>query len=55
MSTQLEPAPGLRIIVCGGRNYRDRQAVFETLDRLHSKRGIDFLIQGAAAGANYLA
>ena len=45
----------LRIIVCGGRDYRDRQAVFDALDRLHAKRGIDFLIQGVADGADYLA
>src|SRR4051812_13644503 len=47
--------PGIRIIVCGGRGYRDRGAVFRALDRLHAERGIDFLIQGAADGADYLA
>lgn len=45
----------MRIIVCGGRDYRNRRAVFDALDRLHAKRGIDFLIQGAADGADYLA
>jgi hypothetical protein len=45
----------MRIIVCGGRNFRDRRAVFDALDRLHAKRGIDFLIQGGAHGADYLA
>jgi len=45
----------MRVIVCGGRNYRDRAAVFAALDRLHAERGIDFLIQGVADGADYLA
>jgi hypothetical protein len=45
----------MRLIVCGGRTFRDRQAVFAALDRLHAKRGISFLIQGAADGADYLA
>ncbi len=45
----------MRVIVCGGRNYYDRSAVFDALDRLNTKCGIDFLIQGAANGADYLA
>jgi predicted Rossmann-fold nucleotide-binding protein len=45
----------MRIIVCGGRRYSDRAAVFRILDRLHAKKGIDFLIQGSADGADYLA
>lgn len=45
----------MHIIVCGGRDYRDRRAVYNALDRLHAKRGIEFLIQGAADGADYLA
>jgi len=45
----------MRVIVCGGRNYRDRKSVFAALDRLHAERGIDFVIQGVADGADYLA
>lgn len=45
----------MRVIVCGGRDFRDRKAVFDALDRLHAKRGIGFLIQGCADGADYLA
>lgn len=45
----------MRLIVCGGRNYRDRDAVFAALDAVHRKIGVDFLIQGAAAGGDYLA
>jgi hypothetical protein len=43
---------GLRIIVCGGRDYRDRTAVWGALDRLHAERGIAAVIQGAADGAD---
>jgi hypothetical protein len=46
----------VRVIVCGGRDYRDRVAVFAALDRLHAERGIGFLMQGACpTGADYFA
>lgn len=45
----------MRILVCGGRDYRDRNAVFRALDALHRKRGISAIIQGGADGADYLA
>lgn len=45
----------MRVIVCGGRDYRDRKAVFDALDRLQRKRGISFLIVGGTSGADYLA
>lgn len=45
----------MRIIVCGGRNYFNKRVVYDALDRLHRERGIDFLIQGVANGADYLA
>jgi len=37
----------MRVIVCGGRHYRDRAAVFCALDRLHRERGLTFLAEGA--------
>lgn len=45
----------MRVIVCGGRDYRDRNAVFNALDRLHAKRGIELVIHGGARGADCLA
>lgn len=45
----------MRVLVCGGRGYRNRELVFRTLDHLHKVRGITFLIQGVANGADYLA
>jgi hypothetical protein len=43
---------GKRILVCGGRDYQNRQHVWATLDRLHAARGIAAIIQGAADGAD---
>ena len=36
----------VRIIVCGGRHYADRQAVFRVLDRIHTERSVAEVIQG---------
>lgn len=46
---------GLRIIVCGGREYCERAKVFKALDAVHGKRPIGVVIQGGAAGADLLA
>jgi hypothetical protein len=42
----------MRVLVCGGRDFADRDTVFRALDLLHERRGIDALIQGAADGAD---
>jgi hypothetical protein len=36
----------LRILVCGGRDYRDEDHVWATLDRVHAKRPITVIIEG---------
>lgn len=46
---------GLRILVCGGRDFAHRIACFAALERLHRQRGIDLLIHGDATGADELA
>ena len=46
---------GKRFIVCGGRDYQDREAVFDNLDRLHAKVGIAAIAHGGATGADTLA
>jgi hypothetical protein len=45
------------LLVCGGREYRDRAHVFDTLDLIHAKRGIGLLVHGACTkgGADILA
>lgn len=45
----------MRLLVCGGRDYRDEETVFLILDRIHIKRGIDCIIAGGAPGADTLA
>lgn len=47
--------PPVRVIVCGGRDYFDRAAVWHWLDHLVLKRDIIELIHGAAPGADSLA
>lgn len=46
---------GLRVLVCGGREYADRDFVFETLDGLHADNPFAIVIQGGATGADKLA
>ncbi|MEH6564654.1 MAG: DUF2493 domain-containing protein [Halopseudomonas sp.] len=36
----------VRIIVCGGRNFNDRRAVYRVLDHIHTHRSIREIIQG---------
>jgi cysteine synthase len=44
-----------RILVCGGRAYADRAAVFGALDRLKAVHGDLTVVQGGATGADALA
>ena len=44
----------MRVLVCGGRDYTDRGAVFAALDELHAREPIALLIHGAARGADSL-
>lgn len=45
----------LRVLVCGGRDFRDKAAVFRELDALQARYGRLTVIQGGAAGADALA
>lgn len=46
----------MKLLVCGGRNYNDKLAVYGALDRAHAKREITLLIHGACrTGADALA
>lgn len=46
---------GKRFIVCGGREFNERDTVFEHMDRLHAKVGIVAIAHGGATGADSLA
>lgn len=45
----------MRIIVCGGRRYFNREAVFAALHYLAEKQGWLTVIEGGATGADRLA
>lgn len=43
------------LLVCGGRDFTDRDAAFSALDRAHAKRPVTVLIHGVQRGADTLA
>jgi hypothetical protein len=45
----------MRVLVCGGRKFSDRDLVFATLDRVHRSQPITAIIHGGAKGADALA
>lgn len=42
----------IRVLVCGGRDYDDRERVFAVLDKLDKERDISAVIDGGATGAD---
>lgn len=45
----------MRILVCGGRNYRDLDAIYAALDSLRALHGELTIIEGGASGADCFA
>lgn len=45
----------MRVLVCGGRGYRDGERVCAVLDEIHAATPITVLTVGGAAGADSLA
>lgn len=45
----------MRVLVCGGRNFEDREALNEVLKRLHQERRFAMVIAGGARGADTMA
>lgn len=43
------------VLVCGGRDFTDRQLVFDTLDKVRAKYPEMCVVHGAAKGADLLA
>jgi predicted Rossmann-fold nucleotide-binding protein len=50
-----EAMSGKKIIVCGGRDWRDAGAVDRALSAAHGKSGIDMIITGGCKGADGMA
>lgn len=42
----------MRLLVCGGRDFANRELAFATLDKLDAEHCIDVVIHGAARGAD---
>lgn len=36
----------MRVIICGGRGFRDRRLAFQSLDKIHDRIGITMVIEG---------
>jgi len=46
----------MRLLVCGGRDFSDKELVWNTLDKVYHKYGDDLvIIHGSASGADTLA
>lgn len=45
----------MRVLVCGGRDFRDKMYGWGWLQAIHLKRGITAIIEGGATGADALA
>lgn len=45
----------MRLLVCGGRDYCNKAAVFAALDRAHAKRPVSVLIHGGSTHTDGLA
>lgn len=42
----------MRLLVCGGRDFHDRDAAFTALDKVHKLRTVSIVIHGDADGAD---
>lgn len=45
----------MRVLICGGRHYSDKKAVYDFLDMMHTTYTITLLIEGGATGADMIA
>lgn len=45
----------MRVLVCGGRNFKSPAQVFRELDKLHAETPITELMQGGATGVDQFA
>lgn len=42
----------MKLLVCGGRDYKDWLTILRVLDAVHAKRPVTLVITGAAVGAD---
>ncbi len=46
---------GIKVLVCGGRDYADREWAWHWLDLFHKETPFRMIVEGAATGADTLA
>jgi hypothetical protein len=44
----------MTVLVCGGRDFADKDALYDVLNEIHAERPITRLVHGAARGADSL-
>ena len=44
----------MKLLVCGGRNFTDQEALFNLLDTIHTTTPITLIIEGGARGADIM-
>lgn len=44
----------MKVLICGGRDYQDKEKIFQTLDAMHNATPISLVVHGAARGADLL-
>lgn len=55
MKSNAERLTGVKVIVCGGRDFNERDRLFVAMDDLQLELGITMVIHGDARGADRLA
>lgn len=45
----------MKIIVCGGRNYKNKKFIFYVLDEIHKRKQIEKIVAGDATGVDTIA
>lgn len=43
---------GIRVIICGGRDFKDPGLLYTTMDQLHAEHNFTLVINGGAKGAD---
>ena len=44
----------MKVLICGGRNYNDRERLYGQMNSLHREHLIDLVMHGGASGADSL-
>jgi len=45
----------MKVLVCGGRDFKDKKLIYKSLDKIHRELGFDVVIEGDSSGVDRLA